>query len=73
MTDRECTQACAAKGVQYVLGANGKVYKLTNLDADLKTHAGHLVNLTGDVKGNTTRSRIFEVLAPSKGGDECGY
>jgi hypothetical protein len=55
MTDRECTQACAAKGAQYLLVADGKIYKLTNHDADLKTHAGHTVNLTGDVKGDTIR------------------
>lgn len=61
MTDRECTQACAAKGAQYVLVADGKVYKLTNHDADLKTHAGHTVNLTGDVKGDTIRVSSIEM------------
>jgi len=49
MTDRECTQACTAKGAQYVLVSDGKVYKLTNHNADLKTHAGHTVNLTGSI------------------------
>jgi hypothetical protein len=61
MTDRECTQACAAKGAQYVLVSGGKVYKLTNHDADLKTHAGHTVNLTGDVKGDTIRVSKVEM------------
>ena len=61
MTDRECTQACAAKGAQYVLVADGKVYKLTNHDADLKTHAGHTVNLTGDVKGDTIKVSNIEM------------
>src|ERR1700722_7725005 len=55
MTDRECTQACAAKGAQYVLVSGGKVYKLTNHAADLKMHAGHAVNLTGDVKGDAIK------------------
>ena len=32
MTDRECIQACTAKGAQYVLVSEGKVYKLTNHD-----------------------------------------
>src|SRR2546422_11643531 len=59
--DRECTQACAAKGAQYVLVADGKVYKLTNHDAYLKTHAGHTVNLTGDVKGDTIRLSKIEM------------
>ena len=61
LTDRECTQACASKGAQYVLVADGKVYKLTNHDADLKTHAGHTVNLTGDVKGDTIRVSKIEM------------
>ena len=63
MTDRECTQACAGKGAQYVLVADGKAYKLTNHDADLKTHAGHTVNLTGDVKGDTVRVSKIEMPA----------
>ena len=43
MTDRDCAQACAMKGAQYVLVSEGKVYKLTNHDADLAVHAGHAV------------------------------
>jgi hypothetical protein len=61
MTPRECTQACAAKGAQYVLVSDGKVYKLTNHDADVKTHAGHMVNLTGDVKGDNIRVSKIEM------------
>ena len=65
MTDRECTQLCASKGAQYVLVSDGKVYKLMNHDADLKTHAGHMVNLTGDVKGDAIRvSKIEMPRAP---------
>jgi hypothetical protein len=60
-TDRECTQACAAKSAQYVLVSEGKVYKLTNHDADLKAHAGHTVNLTGDVKDDTIRVSKIEM------------
>jgi hypothetical protein len=30
-----------------MLVSEGDVHKLTNHDADLKTHAGHSVNLTG--------------------------
>ena len=55
LPDRECTQDCAAKGAQYVLLSEGKIYKLTNHDSDLKTHAGHTVDVTGDVKGDTIR------------------
>ena len=64
MTDRECTQLCTAKGAQYVLVSEGKIYKLMNHDADLKTHAGHVVNLTGDAKGDTIR--VSKVEMPKK-------
>jgi hypothetical protein len=64
MTDRECTQACTAKGAQFVLVSEDKVYKLTNLNADLKTHAGHTVNLTGDVKADTIR--VSKIEMPKK-------
>ena len=55
MTDRECTQLCAAKGAQYVLVSDGKIYKLTNHNADFKAHAGETVSVTGDVKGDTIK------------------
>jgi hypothetical protein len=59
MSDRDCTQMCAAQGAQYVLVSGGKIYKLSNRAADLKTHAGHTVELTGDVKKDTiTVSKI---------------
>jgi hypothetical protein len=53
MSDRECTQMCTAQGAQYVLVSGGKIYKLTNRAGDLRTHAGHTVNLTGEVKKDT--------------------
>jgi hypothetical protein len=65
MTDRDCTRACAAKGAQYVLVSDGKVYRLTNHDAELKTHAGHTVNLTGNVNGDTIR--VSKIEMPSGG------
>ena len=66
MTDRECTQLCTAKGAQYVLVSEGKIYKLTNHDSDLKAHAGHVVNLTGDVKGDTIRVANIEMPRSAK-------
>jgi len=63
MSDRECTQACTAKGAPYAFVSEGKVYKLTNHEADLKTHAGHMVNLTGDVKGDTIRVSKVEMVS----------
>jgi hypothetical protein len=66
MTDRECTQACAKGGTSYALVADGKVYQLTNHDADLRTHAGHTVNLTGELKGDSIRVSKVEMPNPSK-------
>jgi hypothetical protein len=66
MSDRECTQACAKGGSPYVLVSEGKVYQLTNHDADLSTHAGHTLNLTGELKGDTIRVSKVEMPATSK-------
>lgn len=64
MPDRECTQMCASHGAQYVLVVDGKVYKLRNHDADLKTHAGHLVNLTGDLQSDRDTIRVSKIEMP---------
>jgi len=54
MTDRDCTQACIKAGGKYVFVSDGKVYKIDNQDsALLPMHAGHTVQLTGDMKGDT--------------------
>ena len=66
LSDRECTQACAKGGAPYVLVADGKVYQLTNHDADLRTHAGHVVNLTGELKGDSIRVSNVAMPNPSK-------
>jgi hypothetical protein len=65
-SDRECTQACAKGGAPYVLVTNGKVYQLTNHDADLRSHAGHTVNLTGELKGDSIRVSKIEMPSPPK-------
>ena len=55
MSDRECAQLCVKNGAQYVLVSEGKVYKLTNHDADLAVHAGHPVTVGGNLTGDTIR------------------
>jgi hypothetical protein len=55
MSDRECAQLCVKNGAQYVLVSEGKVYKLTNHDADLAAHAGHTVTVGGNLVGDTVR------------------
>jgi hypothetical protein len=66
MSDRACAQTCAQKGGQYVLVADGKTYKLTNRDADLKAHAGHAVDLTGNLTGDTIRVEKIEISKAAK-------
>ena len=61
MSERECTQACAKGGAPYVLVADGKVFQLKNHDSDLRTHAGHTVVLTGEVKGDTIKVATIEM------------
>ena len=62
MSARDCTLACAKGGSPYVLVADGKVYQLTNHDADLRTHAGHSVKITGELKGDSIRVSTIEML-----------
>jgi len=54
MTDWDCALACVKGGGKYVFVSDGKVYNIANQDlALLQTHAGHTVQLTGDMKGDT--------------------
>jgi hypothetical protein len=61
MPDRDCTLACVRGGSTFVLVASdGKILQIANQDlADLKTHAGHKVTITGELKGESiTVSKI---------------
>jgi len=52
MPDRDCTLACVRGGSKFALLVGGKLYQIANQDvADLKTHAGHEVIVTGELKG----------------------
>jgi hypothetical protein len=64
MPDRDCTLVCTKGGTPYAFVADGKVYQLTGHDADLKTHAGHTVNLIGELKGETIRVSKVEMPKP---------
>lgn len=66
MTDRQCVEACVKGGEKYVfVGEGDKVYKIENQDlAALKTHAGHEVTVTGDVKGDAIT--ISKIEMPAK-------
>jgi hypothetical protein len=60
MADHDCTISCVRGGSKYVLLSEGKVLEISNQDfKGLETHAGHKVNVTGDMKGNAiTVSKI---------------
>jgi len=64
MSDRDCTMACAKGGSPYALVVDARVYQLTNHDAELRTHAGHTVNLTGELNGDTIR--VSKIEMPKK-------
>src|SRR5258708_38576667 len=54
MTDRDCALACVKGGGKYVFVTDGQVYKIANQELSLlQTHAGHTVQLTGDMKDDT--------------------
>jgi uncharacterized protein YdeI (BOF family) len=68
MTDRACVEKCAKEGAKYVfVGEGDKVYKISNQSfAGLKTHAGHEVTVTGDVKDDTVTVTKIEMPAAKK-------
>ncbi|MCU1383015.1 MAG: hypothetical protein JWL71_1712 [Acidobacteria bacterium] len=67
MSDSECTLACTKGGAPYVLVADGRVFQLTDHEADLRMHAGHTVTISGDLKGETiTVARVGMVKEPAK-------
>lgn len=62
ITERECIlgkqdgslRGCINGGAEYILVADGKVYKIKNQDfAGLKVHAAHSVRITGELAGDT--------------------
>jgi hypothetical protein len=64
-TDRDCTLACVKDGGKYVFFSSGKVYNIENQDlALLQEHAGHTVQLTGEMKGDTIT--VSKIVMPEK-------
>ncbi len=56
MADRDCTMACVKEGGKYVFVRKGKVYKIDNQDfAALQEYGGHMVQLTGEMTGDTIK------------------
>lgn len=58
----DCTLACVKNGSKFVLVSEGKVYPIANQDlADLKTHAGHNVKITGDLDSDGKTVTVSKV------------
>ena len=54
MSDVDCAKACIAEGAQYVFATKRKIYKIANQhNSDVLMHAGHVVNLRGELTGDT--------------------
>ena len=65
MDHAKCVQKCVDGGGQYVFLSGEKVLKIANQSfADLKTHAGQDVMLTGELKGDTVT--VSKIAPPAK-------
>ena len=73
MSDAECTKTCVKNGAQYVFVHEGRVYKISNQDfADLAAHAGHTVELTGELTDETIKVSKVEMPAKKKAAKATG-
>jgi hypothetical protein len=63
-TARTCTESCVKGGASYVFVSSGKVYKLDDPSKVAAAHAGHTVNLTGEMKGDTIT--VAKIEMPKK-------
>ena len=66
MSDRDCTLACVKEhNAKYVFVSGGKVYNVGNQDfAALQEHAGHTVEFTGEMSGDTIT--VSKIAMPAK-------
>ena len=65
LTDKGCTEACVKGGAKYVFASGGKVYTIENQnDPQLAAHAGEIVRLTGEMKGNSIT--VSNIAVPAK-------
>jgi hypothetical protein len=58
MNDADCVGVCIRKGAKYVFVTDGKVYQIANQNSkQIATHAGQMVELTGELKGDTITAK----------------
>lgn len=59
---RECTLECVKGGGKFVLVSKGQVYDIGNQNLpDLKQHAGHKVELTGDLASDKKTITVAKI------------
>ncbi len=62
---RDCTLECAKSGSKYVFVSNGKVYEIGNKTMkDLQVHAGHDVQLTGNMAADGKTIQVSKIVMP---------
>jgi hypothetical protein len=68
MSDADCTRACVKNGSKYVLVVGGKIYDIQNQDfPGLEEHAGHTVQVTGELSGDSIKASSISMAEKSKG------
>jgi tricorn protease-like protein len=66
MSARDCTLECVKGGEKYVFVSKGKVYQVKNQDMkDLQVHAGHTVNLTGEMTPDGKTITVSKIVMPA--------
>jgi hypothetical protein len=59
---RDCTLECVKAGNKYVLVSKGQVFGIANQDLpDLQKHAGHKVQLTGDLGSDNKTITVAKI------------
>jgi hypothetical protein len=63
---RDCTLACVKGGSKYVFVSKGTVYGIDNQDLkDLQMHAGHNVQLTGEMASDGKTLHVSKITMPA--------
>ncbi len=59
---RDCTLQCVKGGGKYVFVSKGQVFEIANQDLpDLQKHAGHKVELTGDLGSDSKTITVAKI------------
>lgn len=63
---RDCTLVCVKGGSKYVFVSKGMVYQVDNQNMkDLEVHAGHNVQLTGEMASDRKSIHVSKITMPA--------